>query len=136
MQDIRGEVFIAEQHVPPELEWDGEDPGALHLLAEDTDGQPIGTGRMLPNGHIGRMCVLPEHRRRGVGSALLAGLLHRAGSDGYPTPYLNAQVTAVAFYTRHGFLAVGEVFTEAGIPHRRMEYRGVPAASVGHPPGS
>ena len=124
MQDIRSEVFIAEQGVPPELEWDGEDPEALHLLAEAADGQPVGTGRMLADGHIGRMCVLRHHRGRGVGSALLAGLLHRVRCEGYPAPYLNAQVSAAAFYRRHGFSAVGEVFTEAGIPHVRMEYRG------------
>ena len=72
LRAIRDQVFIQEQGVPAELEWDGHDEGCLHLLATDAEGRPIGTVRMLPDGHIGRMAVLsPWRRRHGVGTALL-----------------------------------------------------------------
>ncbi|HDK37659.1 MAG TPA: GNAT family N-acetyltransferase, partial [Thiolapillus brandeum] len=71
---VRKKVFVEEQQVPVELEWDGQDPQCLHLLAEDAGGNPIGTGRLLPDGHIGRMAVLKEWRGKGIGFALLRQL--------------------------------------------------------------
>jgi len=119
---IREQVFVQEQGVPLTLEWDGLDPGASHLLAVSASGEPIGTARMLADGHIGRMAVLPEWRHRGVGSALLRELLRIAVQQGISNPFLHAQKRAVGFYRRHGFSASGEEFMDAGIPHRHMIY--------------
>lgn len=120
LRAIRECVFVREQSVPVELEWDGEDQGAIHLLAVDAKGLAIGTARLLPSGQIGRMAVLPEWRRRGVGSALLEAALAVASEPGRPAPFLNAQTAVLAFYRRHGFVTEGGEFMEAGIPHRRM----------------
>jgi predicted GNAT family N-acyltransferase len=123
LAQVREQVFVQEQGVPRELEWDGRDAEALHLLAEDTVGRPIGTARLLPGGHIGRMAVLPGWRRRGVGTALLEELLDACRERGEPLPHLNAQSTAVAFYQRLGFIPEGAEFADAGIPHQRMVLR-------------
>jgi len=117
---IRELVFVQEQRVPPELEWDDRDAEALHLLAETAAGQAIGTARMLTDGHIGRMAVLPQWRRCGVGSALLRELVRIAREREGCTPFLNAQTRALGFYRRHGFVAEGGEFLDADIPHRRM----------------
>ena len=120
LRRIREQVFVIEQKVPLELEWDSRDEGALHLLAETTDKQPVGTARMLSDGHIGRMAVLPEWRCRGIASALLRELVRIAREKGCSKPYLNAQIHAIRFYQRRGFKAEGGEFLDAGIPHRRM----------------
>lgn len=117
---IRTEVFIKEQHVPVDLEWDGLDYEAIHVLVLDSDNHPIGTGRLLSTGQIGRMAVLQPWRRQGVGSAILDCLLEAAREHAVTPVFLNAQVSAIAFYQRHGFTAEGDVFDDAGIPHRRM----------------
>ncbi|MCE2949323.1 MAG: GNAT family N-acetyltransferase [bacterium] len=120
LQDVRHAVFVAEQGVPVDLEWDGLDADCTHLLAEDACGRPIGCARLLPDGHVGRMAVLRPWRGRGVGRALLRAALARAAMDGFTVVRLNAQVHALDFYRREGFEAVGEVFSDAGIPHRAM----------------
>ena len=120
---VRTLVFVEEQSVPSELEWDDDDTRAIHLLAEDDASQPIGTARLLDTGQIGRMAVLPEWRDRKVGSALLHDALDIARTSNYPVAFLNAQVSALPFYQRMGFEPVGEQFDEAGIPHRRMILR-------------
>jgi predicted GNAT family N-acyltransferase len=120
LQAVRRIVFVAEQEVPEALEWDGLDTDAVHMLAEDADGRAIATARLLPSGQIGRMAVLRTHRGRGIGRALLLRLLEIGAAGDYPPPFLNAQVTALDFYRRAGFEPEGEVFDEAGIPHRRM----------------
>ncbi len=120
LQLVREKVFVIEQNVPHSLEWDGLDAESLHMLAETPDKHPIGTGRLLPDGHIGRMAVLADWRGQGVGSALLSGLIEEGRSRGFAQLILNAQVRAIAFYERQGFKAEGETFDEAGIPHRRM----------------
>lgn len=117
---IRFEVFVAEQRVPPELEIDELDPQCLHALAWDAHGHALGTGRLLPDGHIGRMAVLREARARGVGSALLLSLMQAARSRGHRRAELYSQVHAQGFYARHGFTPVGDIFEEAGIEHIRM----------------
>jgi predicted GNAT family N-acyltransferase len=122
LQAIRRQVFVHEQGVPEDLEWDGSDTGAVHLLAEDRHGTAIGTARLLPSGQIGRMAVLRAHRRRGVGRALLLTLLRIARADAGAAVFLNAQVSALPFYASVGFEAEGETFDEAGIPHRRMRF--------------
>ena len=116
---IRRTVFIDEQGVPEAEELDGEDAGARHFLAEDAEGQPIGTARLLGNGQIGRMAVLPEWRKRNVGARLLARAVE-AGEEAGLAVFLNAQIQAQGFYERNGFEAEGEMFLEAGIEHVRM----------------
>jgi len=118
---IRRAVFIDEQGVPEVLEWDAHDMHSLHLLAIAGDAVPIGCARLLPDGHIGRMAVLPAWRGRGVGQALLAAALRAAQERGYRTVRLSAQTHAAGFYARAGFVAVGEEYEEAGIPHVSMQ---------------
>lgn len=120
---VRVRVFVEEQGVPLELEWDGADAGAGHLLACDHNERPIGTARVLPSGQIGRMAVLPDWRKQGVGTALLKEALRLADAPGLPAPFVHAQSDAVPFYHRHGFRAQGPEFWEAGIPHRLMVHR-------------
>ena len=99
---------------------DGLDEHAYHVLAFASDGTPIGTGRLLQDAHIGRMAVLKEWRRRGVGSAMLDVLLVAANKMGYGEVKLNAQTRALNFYLRKGFTSQGEEFMDAGIPHISM----------------
>jgi hypothetical protein len=117
---IREAVFVAEQGVPIELEWDEMDPVSEHALAFDSAGTALGTGRLLPDGHIGRMAVLAAARGRGVGGAILNALIERAALRGVREVALNAQTHATDFYRRYGFVAAGGVFMEAGIPHVSM----------------
>lgn len=120
MRRLRTRVFVYEQKVPAEVEWDGRDPQCLHVVAESANGDVIGTARVLPTGQIGRMAVAAEWRGRGVGSALLEALMALAREHGIGEFFLHAQATAVPFYESRGFRAVGEAFLEAGIVHRRM----------------
>jgi len=113
-------VFVQEQGVPVELEWDELDPHCHHVLARDAEGVAIGTGRLTPEHRIGRMAVLPEWRGRGVGDALLDALIQLARAQGWQDIGLHAQASAITFYARHGFLPQGARFTEAGIEHQTM----------------
>jgi predicted GNAT family N-acyltransferase len=121
LRAIRHDVFIVEQCVPEVLEWDDADAVSLHALAVDAEMQPIGCGRLLPDGHIGRMAVLALWRGRGVGGELLSLLIAAALNEGHRRAILNAQVNAVPFYARYGFIVTGDEFEEAGILHRVME---------------
>ena len=123
LRAIRTRVFVEEQGVPEALEWDGLDEPSRHVVAVAADGTPIGTGRLLRDGHIGRMAVIKEWRGRGVGSALLERLLAIAGSMGMNEVKLHAQTHAIGFYARQGFTVEGGEFMEAGIPH--VEMRGL-----------
>jgi predicted GNAT family N-acyltransferase len=116
---IRTTVFVEEQRVPPEIEMDDMDAVSVHALAF-VDGMAVGTGRLLPDGHIGRMAVLREARAQGVGGAILERLVEEARRRGFREAVLSAQTHALAFYRKHGFEAVGEVYEEAGIPHQEM----------------
>jgi predicted GNAT family N-acyltransferase len=112
-------VFVEEQGVPAELEMDEMDVQCIHALAFDGE-RAVGTGRLLPDGHIGRMAVLKEFRGKGAGGALLAKLMEAAKSRGDREVLLSAQVHAVPFYQAYGFELFGEIYEEAGIPHRDM----------------
>ncbi|MEJ2691996.1 MAG: GNAT family N-acetyltransferase [Candidatus Thiodiazotropha sp.] len=120
LRQVREAVFVEEQGVPLEMEWDDDDTMAYHLLALDSAQNPIGTARLLGSGQIGRMAVLAQWRNRGVGSALLAHLLERAEATGLHKLFLHAQTGAEAFYAKAGFSPTGKVFYEADIPHRKM----------------
>jgi predicted GNAT family N-acyltransferase len=120
LRAVRETVFVLEQQVPIEEEWDALDPLCRHVIARDRDGKPIGTGRLTPERRIGRMAVLADWRGQGVGDAMLAALLAEARHAGWPAVSLNAQVSAEAFYARQGFVPYGERFWEAGIEHQAM----------------
>ncbi len=119
-QRVREAVFVVEQGVPPEIELDEWDERCDHALAYDSAGRVVGTGRLLPDGHVGRMAVLREVRGQGVGACLLEALIERARSCGMRRVVLNAQTHAVPFYARFGFVTEGTTFVEAGIPHVTM----------------
>jgi predicted GNAT family N-acyltransferase len=119
---IRLEVFVAEQRVPREIEMDANDAVSVHALAYD-DGKALGTGRLLPDGHIGRMAVLKAYRGRGVGGAILLRLIDEARRKGLREVVLSAQTHALEFYGKHGFAPRGPVYIEAGIPHQEMRLR-------------
>lgn len=120
---IRLEVFVEEQQVPLAEELDARDAQCLHAIAYDADGRAMGTGRLLPDGHIGRMAVRKPWRGQGVGSLLLTALMDAARRRGDAEVVLDAQLHARAFYARHGFTEEGETFMDAGIPHRVMRRR-------------
>jgi predicted GNAT family N-acyltransferase len=119
-QSLRVEVFVVEQGVPIELEWDEADEVSTHAVAYDEAGQVIATGRLLPDGHIGRMAVRKSARGKGIGSEVLAALLEEAKRRRFHELVLHAQTHAIDFYIKHGFQIEGDEFLEAGIPHRRM----------------
>lgn len=119
LQHLRRKVFVVEQGIPEELEQDDADPVSVHALAT-LNREPVGTGRLEPTGKIGRMAVEAGLRGQGVGSTILHLLVQEACRRGIRNPWLHAQLSAVPFYEKHGFRSEGEVFDEAGIPHRRM----------------
>lgn len=120
---IRGAVFVAEQKVPVDEEWDGRDPDALQLIAL-VDDVPAGTVRVVEqdggSGLLGRMAVLPERRGTGLGAALVRAAEGLARERGLTSMELHAQTHALGFYERLGYTAHGEEFLDAGIPHRHM----------------
>jgi predicted GNAT family N-acyltransferase len=117
---IRVRVFVEEQGVPVELEWDEADAQCWHAIAYDADHAAVGTGRLLPDGHIGRMAVLAQARGQGLGMAILRALIDQARALGYDQVMLHAQTHAEPFYQRAGFVREGAVFMEAGIEHVAM----------------
>jgi predicted GNAT family N-acyltransferase len=119
---VRVAVFIDEQRVPSDLEFDDRDEVCSHVLAFDGD-VPIGTGRLDVDygGKIGRVAVLASHRGNGVGKAVMERLHALAREHGQAHLWCNAQLTAVPFYERLGYRSIGPVFLEAGIEHVRME---------------
>ena len=123
LRAVREQVFVIEQKVPLSLEWDDMDSRSEHVLAFNSSERPIGTGRLLPDGHIGRMAVLKEWRGQGIGSAILEALMLLGWENSHEALVLNAQVAAAPFYERHGFEKHGEIFDEAGIPHIEMSLK-------------
>jgi predicted GNAT family N-acyltransferase len=120
--EIRRRVFIEEQNVPEKIELDEDDAHAFHALAV-LDGNPVGCGRFVVHGDevkIGRMAVLSNLRKRGIGREILDFLMRAARTRGCRRAVLHAQLTAEEFYLKNGYRPIGEVFEEAGIPHRRM----------------
>jgi predicted GNAT family N-acyltransferase len=119
-QAVRTAVFVEEQKIPATLEWDVMDTLCLHAVAYDASGKAIGTGRLLPDGHIGRMAVLSSARNCGVGAEILRQLMVQAKVRGMHAVQLNAQISAEPFYEREGFNREGDLFVEAGIQHIHM----------------
>ena len=121
--DIRRAVFIEEQQIPEAEEWDDHDGTATHFLAEDGNG-PAGTLRLIPDGpraKIGRVAVLPSHRGTGLGGVMMRHVMEHARASGFDTAILDAQLSAIRFYERLGFVAEGPEFDDgSGILHRHM----------------
>lgn len=120
LRAIRETVFIREQGVPEELEWDEFDDTCRHALALSLSGDAVGCGRILPNGHIGRIAVMKPWRKQKAGTAIMEALLNEARSRGYSMVDVDAQVYAVPFYEGFGFATEGEEFLDAGLPHIKM----------------
>lgn len=118
---VRKQVFIIEQGIPPEDEWDEHDKNAVHFVSFGTTAVPTGTCRLLQDGHIGRLAVLPAYRLRGYGDMLLQKAVQVAREMGIQKVFLDAQVEAQAFYEKHNFTTDGKVFLEATKLHIRME---------------
>ena len=119
LKAIRKSVFIDEQHVPRDLEWDGQDDDCIHFLAS-LNAIPVATARLTARGQIGRMAVLREYRGIGIGSRLLAAVIEQARQSGFKQVFLHAQVNVIGFYEKSGFSAEGDIFIDAGIEHRTM----------------
>ena len=117
---IRNRVFTKEQQIDEEKDFDGQDPGAVHVLVA-CQGQYVGTGRMLADGHIGRLAVLKAYRGRGLGASVLLALITEAKSKGMTRVYLGAQKHATGFYEKLGFSVYGEPYMEVNIEHVQME---------------
>ncbi|MFZ5523832.1 MAG: GNAT family N-acetyltransferase [Pseudomonadota bacterium] len=123
LKSIREAVFVKEQGVPAELEWDGLDGGCRHALAISHQGDAIGCGRMLADGHIGRISVLPQWRKQKVGTAIMEALLNYARAHDYRQVDVDAQTNAVPFYRKFDFVEEGKVFMDAGLPHIKMRLK-------------
>jgi predicted GNAT family N-acyltransferase len=119
LRSLRQQVFIDEQGVPRDIEWDGKDDQCLHVLAS-FQGEPVGCGRLMPGGKVGRMAVVKPYRGHGIGGAILKALIEVAREEGYSRLFLHAQQHAASFYRRAGFEPRGATFEEAGIPHVSM----------------
>ena len=120
---VRFVVFIEEQKVPAELELDELDAECVHAVIKIND-QPVATGRLCPDGRIGRMAVLKDFRSQGLGSEILRALISAAEMRGQHETYLHAQLHALGFYAQHGYVAEGPEFEDAGIAHRQMRRKG------------
>ncbi len=121
-RSIRETVFVIEQKVPPEIEYDEFEDSSTHILAV-INGNAVGTARWRKTDQgfkLERFAVLANARRQGVGDAMVSFILSRLNARA--VIYLNSQVSAIKFYAHLGFLAEGEIFYEAGIPHRKMVY--------------
>ena len=123
-QAVRTAVFVQEQGIAPEDEWDEDDATSLHAVLFDVNGQALGNARLLqPTANVakvGRMAVLRDMRGRSFGARLLQALLLEARRRGNKEVLLSAQRTAEGFYASHGFVVTGEPFDEVGIPHVEM----------------
>ena len=117
---VRRSVFVIEQELSETEEWDESDTQCRHILARDSRGEPIATARLLTDGSIGRVAVIPAWRGQRVGEAVMRAAIDLATSEGRTETTVHAQVRAVSFYERLGYYVYGELFWEAGIPHRYM----------------
>lgn len=121
LRTIRQQVFIDEQQVPPELEWDAEDAQATHFLLT-LDQHPAGTARLLADGHIGRVALLPQARGQGLGRQLMLAVMEHARQQGLTRLELSAQTHALDFYRQLGFVPCSDVYLDAGIPHQSLRW--------------
>ena len=119
MRQIRETVFVQEQNVPLDMEWDEHDETATHFLIFH-EHEAIGTARLLADGQIGRMAILASWRQHGAGKLLLETVVRTACKRNLESVFMHAQVSAIGFYEKAGFICEGNEFMEAGIAHRAM----------------
>ncbi len=120
IRKIRNSVFTQEQKVPENIDFNGDDLDAIHVLVK-TGNRFVGTGRMLQNGHIGRLAVRAEYRGKGYGADAVNALVKEAKNAGMRRVFLGAQMHAIGFYKKLGFTEYGSPFMEANIEHVHME---------------
>ena len=123
LTSVRRAVFIEEQNVPEIIELDGKDPDFILVLATDTKGRPVGTARMDRKGRIGRMAVLQNYRRQGIGRKMIQTLMDYGRKNAITNFHVSSQITAVGFYKKIGFEPFGEKFLEAAIMHINMKLK-------------
>lgn len=126
LEELRNRVFVVEQGVPRDIEWDGQDADAQHIIATlegAVEGAVVGCGRLLSDGRIGRLAVVAQHRGKNIGGEILNAILGIARLRGQTALYLHAQTDAIGFYQRAGFSTTSPPFTEAGIEHVNMSLR-------------
>ncbi|WP_034595108.1 GNAT family N-acetyltransferase [Acinetobacter sp. NIPH 298] len=116
---IRELVFIQEQNIPEQDEWDDQDPVSQHFVVYEQD-RAIATARLLPDHHLGRVAVLPEYRGQGIGRLIMLDMIAYAKSQNRPLLHLSAQTHATSFYEKLGFTVQGDEYDECGIPHIEM----------------
>ncbi|MGB2863425.1 MAG: GNAT family N-acetyltransferase [Sedimentisphaerales bacterium] len=126
LYSVRRAVFIEEQNIAERIEIDGRDPDCFHVLASDTKGRPVGTARMDDKGKIGRMAVLQNYRRQGIGRKMIQALMDYGRKNSITDFHVSSQVTAIGFYRKMGFEPFGEEFLEAGIKHINMKLKNPP----------
>jgi len=126
LTSVRRAVFIEEQNVPERIEIDGRDPNCFHVLVSDIKGRPIGTARMDHKGKIGRMAVLQNYRRRGIGRKMIQALMDYGRKNSITDFHVSSQVTAVGFYKKMDFEPFGKEFIEAAIMHINMKLKNPP----------
>ena len=123
---VRRAVFVEEQNIPESIDFDGSDPDFIHVLAFDKDGRPVGTARINHKGKIGRMAVLKNYRRQGIGRKMIQALMDYGRKNSITDFHVSSQVTATGFYEKIGFEPFGEEFLEANIKHINMKLKNPP----------
>jgi len=123
---VRRAVFVEEQNVPESIDFDGSDTDYIHVLATDKNGRPVGTARINRKGRIGRMAVLKNYRRQGIGRKMIQALMDYGRKNSITDFYVSSQITAIGFYKKMGFEPFGEEFIEAGIMHINMKLKNSP----------
>ena len=119
---VRTAVFVVEQGISKDLENDEWDEKSYHVLLS-VDSQDVATGRLLPNGYIGRVCVVKEFRGTGLGKKIMCSLIDKAKEQGMSSLNLSSQIQALEFYESLGFKKVSDEYMEAGIPHIKMNLK-------------
>ena len=117
---IRKQVFIIEQNIPEEEEWDDQDMISDHFVVYDQD-QPIATARLLQNNSVGRVAVLKAYRGQGIGRMIMLEIIRQAHQQDRKFLHLSSQVHAISFYEKLGFSIQGDAYDECGIPHIKMQ---------------
>ena len=116
---IREQVFIVEQNIPEQDEWDDQDAISQHFVVYDRD-QPVATARLLQNNSVGRVAVIQKYRGQGIGRLIMLEIIEHAQQQQYPFLKLSSQVHAISFYEKLGFVTQGNPYDECGIPHIEM----------------
>ncbi|GAA5215173.1 GNAT family N-acetyltransferase [Corallincola platygyrae] len=123
LKRVRYQVFCCEWRIPETLEFDQHDPVAFHVLVEDEESNPLATGRLLPNGDLGRIAVVIPARGKGIAKAVLNQLLNIARNEQMETVFINSALESIDKFKMQGFLPVTRVFMEAGVPRQRLKCR-------------